>query len=619
MLCYFKNEKTFIQTGQISMSGVLLIEKTTEKGNSFNITMKTSARVWRLSAKDDATRQQWLNLLMPHVKGYEPPPKIATRPARKRKGMPPLYQVKSVQFMAEVEQCVSTRHDTAAADPVPDHKPADGEVYLQLYGNHHAYVMEYRHLDLDDEKKVWVHNLPKLLKDNEKAITFRSLTDPKAAILQQQFFYDEKTPEELLKKLIGKEIEVSARRDKHFQNDAKFSGIVMYEPHQGKYALYNKKDNTVHFLNTEEPISYNLLGNKNEELIPHGKTNIYHEPSVHWLVGETESQQHLAEITYTLTDAFEWNVTYNGVLNHKESEMDLTAWYDIKNKSGKTFEGAHIMVLADPTEKKKLTKEEEEAEKEAAEKAAKAAEEKAKSALGGFGFSLPSLGGDDKKPEPPKPRIYKYYIQQTPTLPDDANKQIRLVTAKVPVTSQDMVRFDTPDFTTKPKIGQGDGTDAAGKCETVIEFYNNKEAGLNMLMPAGKFNIQRRERDGFGVNKVSHTSIGHYYPNDIVTVVLEELEHVTATRKQLGFNLDRDKLFMVEQIEINIVNGRLEPIDIIVQESAFRWQTFELTDAQPASQPHPTHPRLFQWKLHINAMEDATINYTIFYKQFTID
>jgi hypothetical protein len=600
------------------MGGVLLIEKTTEKGNSFNITMKTSARVWRLSAKDDATRMQWVNLLQPHVKGYEPPPKIATRPARKRKGMPPVYQVKSVQFMAEVEQSASTRHDANPGADVPVHKAADGEVYLQLFGNHHAYVMEYRHLDLDEEKKVWVHNLPKTLKDNETGIAFRSLTDPAASILQQQFFYDEKTPEELLKKLIGKEIEVSQRRDKHFNTDAKFSGVVIYEPHQGKYALYNKKDNTVHFLDTHEPISYNLLGNKNEELIPHGKTNLYHEPSAHWLI-ESEQKQHLAELSYTLTDAFEWNVTYNGVLNHKESEMDLTAWYDIKNKSGKTYEGARIMVLADPSEKPKLTKEEEAAEKEAAEKAAAAAEAKAKSALGGFGFSLPSLGGDAPAAEPPKPRIYKYYIQQTPTLVDDSNKQIRLVTAKVPVTSQDMIRFDTPDFTTKPKIGQADGTDAGAKCETVIEFYNNEQSHLNLLMPAGRFNISRREKDTFGVNKVSHTKISHYYPNDIVTVSVEDLEHVTATRKQLGFNLDRDKLFMVEQVEITIVNGRLEPVDLVVQESAFRWQTYELTDSQPAFQPHPTHPRLFQWKLHINAMEDATINYTIFYKQFTID
>jgi hypothetical protein len=299
--------------------------------------------------------------------------------------------------------------------------------------------------------------------------------------------------------------------------------------------------------------------------------------------------------------------------------MDLTAWYDIKNKSGKTYEGARIMVLADPSEKPKLTKEEEAAEKEAAEKAAAAAEAKAKSALGGFGFSLPSLGGDAPAAEPPKPRIYKYYIQQTPTLVDDSNKQIRLVTAKVPVTSQDMIRFDTPDFTTKPKIGQADGTDAGAKCETVIEFYNNEQSHLNLLMPAGRFNISRREKDTFGVNKVSHTKISHYYPNDIVTVSVEDLEHVTATRKQLGFNLDRDKLFMVEQVEITIVNGRLEPVDLVVQESAFRWQTYELTDSQPAFQPHPTHPRLFQWKLHINAMEDATINYTIFYKQFTID
>jgi hypothetical protein len=610
LLCYFADQKTFIQKGQINIGGILLVEKTTEKGASFNVPMKTSARVWRLSAKDDATRNSWIERLGSKVQGYQAPPKMATRPARKRKGQPPLYAVSSVQFMAEVEQCASTRHDVVTPD-VPEHKPADGEVYLQLYGNHHAYIMEYRHLELDAEKKVWVHNLPKKIKDREDVITFKSLTDPKATVLQQQFYYDEKTPQRLLQKLIGKEIEVHSNREKHFHHEKKFSGIVMYEPHSNTYSLYNTKENTVHFLNTEEPISYNLLGNKNEELTLHGKTNIFHEPSVH-LVIDSEQSTHLAEITYSLEQAFEWKATYNGVLNYKESELELGGWFDIKNNSGKTYEGAAIMVLADPTEKKKLTKEEEVQEKEAAEKAAEAAKAKIMPSLGGFGSMLGALGGGSDKPvEPPKPRIHKYYIQQRPTLKDDENKQIRFVTAKVPVTSLDLVRFDTPDYTPKPKIGQTDGADAGGRCETALEFYNDKASNLGMLLPAGKFNISRREKDTFGLNRVSHTSMSHYYPNDIVTVVVEPLEHVTATRKQLGFNLDRDKLFMVEQLEIVIVNSRLEPVDLVIQDSAYRWQTYEITESTPAYVKHPTHPRLLQWKVHLQAMEDLTINYTV--------
>jgi hypothetical protein len=614
MICYFKGDKPpFIQLGCFNLNGILLVEKVPEKPFGFNITMKTSARVWRLAAKDEATRQSWIDRISPFVQGYQPPPKEATRPARKRRGLPPLYPAQRCQGMVEEEQSMSTRFDAKAEQPVEEHKPEDGDVFLQLWGNEKAYIQEFRQLELDAEKRAFISDLPKKLKDNQQVIAFRSVTDPKASLLESTFLYDEvKAPEELLKKLVGKTIEVEARREDKFDDSRKFKGVVMYKEDTGRFALYDKEKNAVHFINTNEPISFHLLDNHKSEHISDSAEAPLFEPALRVVV-DSEQPSHLAELAYSIPDAFEWKATYNAVLNHGETEMDVTAWFDVKNKSGKTFEGANVLLIDNGNMKKKDEKEEKKED-------ASAVEEKAKSAFGGLGgLAAGLLKKDDGPKVPPKPRIYKYLIKQKPVLRDNETKQLRLVSAfKVPVTSYDLIRFELPQVTPKPIAGQSEGASAKSKVESVIEFRNLAEHGLGLDLPAGEVNISRRQASNFGVVKMGHSSVGPHYANDTMIFSVEPLEHVTATRVQTGFNLDAGKLFMVETVEITVVNGRWHGVDVVIEEEMFRWQSFEITDSQPTHMKHP-HPRKIMWKAHINSHEDLTIKYTVFYQKFTLD
>jgi len=99
-----------------------------------------------------------------------------------------MYPVKWVQGTADVEQSCSSRHDDKllAAEPVQPHKPNDGDVHIQLWGKHKAFVQEFRHVDLDDKKGAWLSNLPRKLKDKESSLFVKSHSDPKATVLQQQ-------------------------------------------------------------------------------------------------------------------------------------------------------------------------------------------------------------------------------------------------------------------------------------------------------------------------------------------------------------------------------------------------------------------------------------------------
>jgi hypothetical protein len=621
LLCYFKTDKNFKQLGAISLTGILLCEKTKEK-TGFNIVMKTSARVYRLQAKDDATRTTWMDKVQPFIKSYSAPPQLGK--ARKKKSAA-LYPIRFVQYFSEIEGSKSIRYSPHDISQGAAWTPEDGQNFLYLNGDSLATVHEVRQVSLDGEKSVWIENLPKTLKDTQDTINAHSLTDAHTYTVHQTFYKDDKVEAELLKKLVGKTISVSVPRRDAFPDPVTFKGELIYDLHEGRYALYDKEgDNSVHFINIGEPISYHLLENNKAEPILLNKAQkqtLFYEPSLH-LKMETANPDHLLELSYNIKDSFEWHVAYNAVLNHTENTMELVSYVDIKNKSGKHFDNAQVMLISNPqsaAKKEELEKDQSLTDK-AKDAGKDAGEKKAKGMLGGLGGALSLLGGGaEEAPEPPRPKLFTYHVPQPITLINDHRKQVKYIQSnKVAVNSFDLVRFDTPDYAIKPKIGKDDGANVKGNVDTVIEFVNTQENGLGLPLPGGSFNVLRREKSGFGVQQVGQASIGHYEPNYIVTVPLESLEHVKATRKQTGFNLDKEKFYMVETFDITIVNGRMVPIDLVVEESMYRWQTFEITQTNVPLVPH-AHPRKVSWRVHLDAYEDTTISYTVFYNQFYCD
>jgi hypothetical protein len=606
-----------------------LVEKSNEKTFAFNITMKVSARVWRLSAKDESTRTAWLDRVQPFFKTYAPAAPAAAvdpaKPARKKKGLT-FQPLTHVQFSTPIEQSLSSRHDPLQDQSLGNPAFAPGDIHLFLHGDGSAYVQEVVKAELGEDNTTWLHNLPRTLKDTQFTIAVKSLTDPAVHVDQQQFHLDEKNEQELLRKLIGKEIEVSVPRDRKFEDPLKFDGVVVYDPRASSFGLYNAGANTLHFLNTQEGISYALRdnGQKNGLLSATGVPGqLFHDPSLHCQFTETAEKSHVLELTYSLKDSFEWGVKYVGVLNYLEDEMELSGWYHIKNKSGRTFEKASITLMKDPKEKEKKKKkkkenEEEDGEKAVEEKAADATKEKGKSLLGGFGGLTSLVSSTPVDTKPPKARIYKYYVQQQSTLADDQTRQIRLIHAKIPIRSMDVVSWDLPQYAKKPHVGQDSGTSSAVQIRTVVEFDNKPDIGLGLPLPAGPIQLVRREKNGFGVQDLANAAIGDMIPGDIITLPIEDFEHVTATRKQLGFNLDTEKLFIIEQLEITVVNGRQEAAEIVIEESLFRWHNHEITASSIPWHQH-VHPHKIFFKVRLGALEDITLTYTVFYNQFTLD
>jgi len=653
-MAYFKSDKETEQIGEISVTGAFLIEKRDDLGKfCFTITMKTTARVWILQATDEATMDQWIAACTPLMK--ETAAVKATggkKPPKPKPGLPLKFPPKYVQGWAEIEDCPATLQDGEmdwtglTSTKAEQTELADGQVALTVHGSN-AVVEEVREVTLDGNKEAWLDNVPKQLKYSAASIGWSS---GDSQIVQTRFHYDEKTQRDLLNKLVGQKISASVPGNGHghgedhgkreeqrttgskadasesehhgqdksggvlaFPADVKFTGVLHYHKNDDRYALVDEDNNAVHFLNTRDAHTISLEG-VDRATLNEGTNSVFAEPRL-WTRFEAGGDKTLGQLTYSLQNAFELFVNYSVTFSPDESVADVTGWYSVHNKTSKTYENASLGVV--PAAKKPEEVDEEDGEKSLGEEAKEIAEEEAKgkvkSKLGGFAALLP-FGKKDEEEKPKDPRLYHFPVVQNATLPAYDWAHVAFLSKRVEAATLHLVTFDTPRYAIKPIVDQAAGTDAAVEIFTVARFSNP----LTAAIPSGTARIARRERSGHGIRKVGKTgTISRVEGGEEVTLRLAEADGISCSRTQIGLNLDADKNFLIEQLEFNVANGRQQTVEVVVEESLFRWQDCEVTHSSPAHQP-TSHPRRIQWKVRLNSGEDQKIKATIFYSNFEL-
>ena len=121
-----------------------MVEELPARKNGIKVTMKTTARVWLLSADTEENKARWIEVIdnaLTQIQAQSENPEIKI--GGEQEPSPP------VQFFVDPEERITTRHDEESSFGVEQHEPADGDVSLFLYGNGVTYVKEIRQLGLD--------------------------------------------------------------------------------------------------------------------------------------------------------------------------------------------------------------------------------------------------------------------------------------------------------------------------------------------------------------------------------------------------------------------------------------------------------------------------------------
>lgn len=633
VIAYFKSDKDTEQLGEISVTGAFLIDRREDLGKLvFTLTMKTSARIWILQAPDEPTLTQWMQACTPMLGERATAVRMGgadNKQPKPRPGLPLPFPPTYVQGWQELESSLIT---SAADDwtglnakrPVLPVKPVPGAVAITVVADGSAVVDEVREVSLNNAKEGFFNDVPAQIVPG--SVTWAG-TD--SALVQTRFEHDRKTQHDLLRKLVGRRVTATYTNVHGQGNVCSYSGRVFYDSHDDRFALVDEATHTIHFFDLSEsgshrdhtiPGAHSLqLQDADEAKLNAGTTDAFVAPRL-WSKFETTGAKVVGSLTYHVGEgSLPCNVQYAVVLSADEQQAAINGWYSVENKTSRSFHNAAITYRAGNREEKSDA----EAPKEEGGDVAGAAAGLA--GKGGLLSGVRALADALATPaagERPA-RVIFYPLVASVSLPSRETTNAGFLSKTLPVRANHLIRFATPGFSIKPQVAKDEGKILGGFgkpdkepeaiVSTVVRFTNPLPGAL----PTGNVRISRRDHSGVGALPLTESRLMRVEGGEEVTIDLGTPVGISATRRQTGYNFDAEKHFIIETFEIVIVNGRQETVNILVEDTLWRWSSWEITQSKPAHS-RTSHPRKISWNVRLNYAEDITIKYSVFYTSFDL-
>jgi hypothetical protein len=114
------------------------------------------------------------------------------------------------------------------------------------------------------------------------------------------------------------------------------------------------------------------------------------------------------------------------------------------------------------------------------------------------------------------------------------------------------------------------------KVDVYLEFRNDKQYGLGVPLPAGRIRVSQLDGADGSLEFIGEDRIDHTPKDEDVRIKLGSAFDVVGERRQVDFAIDTKGRWMEEEIEIKVRNHKALPIDVIVQETLYRWSNWKL-------------------------------------------
>ncbi len=349
------------------------------------------------------------------------------------------------------------------------------------------------------------------------SVSIRSLDDPGALnILEQNFEYDLISPKKLMEKYLGKEIELVSKTTDGLKTDrARLIGT------EGGYVY-----------EIEGKIAINPAG---KVVLPRLPEGLISKPSLIWLLDNRVRKQ-MIEASY-LTKGISWRTDYVMVLSENDSQMDMSGWITVANRSGATYKNAILKLVAGDVHRVQP-------------------EQPARRPPETLGFEM------SRGPIVRESALFEYHmysVARKTTLKNNQTKQIRMLDAAgVPVSKQYVYTPTRPYF-----FSTMVNPDISKKVGVFLKFMNEKKNGLGMPLPKGVVRVYKKDDDGslefLGEDRIDHTP-----EDEKLRIKIGEAFDIVAERIQTEFR--KFKNSFESAYKITIRNHKKQDIVVSVIE-----------------------------------------------------
>lgn len=386
------------------------------------------------------------------------------------------------------------------------------------------------------------------------------------AVLEQNFDFDLLTPQKLLEKYTGKEVQIASMNPATGKETVETATIL--STNQGTVVKIGDR------------IEINPAGRYIFNDVP---DTLRDEPTLSIQLNNKSRAAQKYELSY-LTGGLSWQADYVAELNSDDSQLDLMGWVTLNNQSGASYNKATMQLVAGDVNqvRPQFDKMVRQRVQEVAMSGAMAAPMSEESL---FEYHL-------------------YTLNRPTTIADKQTKQVSLLTAAaIPVTKELVLQGNNyyygssyGDLGQKIKLG------------VFVQFENLKKDGLGLPLPKGIVRVYKRDSSG-NAQFVGEDSIDHTPNKETVRLKLGEAFDVTANKKQTDFKV-RERVLKRNvfdtSFEIEIKNGKTEQVSVVVREPIpGEWEMLE------ESAPHKkVAAGTAEWRLKVPAEGTLKLTYT---------
>lgn len=392
---------------------------------------------------------------------------------------------------------------------------------VTIYNENLALVKDKRVISLPEGQQTLVFKEVSAKIKPETAL----LTSSGLRVLEQNFEFDLLTPQALLDKYVGKNVE-----------------IVKSHPTTGEESREKAKvlsNNSGTVLQVGNHIETGIPGRL---IFPDVPDNLRDRPTLTMLVQSQSPLKKDVELSY-LTTGLGWRADYVAALNATDDALDLSGWVTLTNQSGVSYNNAGLQLVAGDVHQ-------------------------AKPELGKGMVRAQALAVHDEAREMAQEQMFEYHLYtlgRPTTIKDNQSKQVSLLqAAHVPCRKEFLLQGS-------PYYYQGKHGEIARKLKVgvYLDIANTKENNLGMPLPKGVVRVYK-EDSANRLQFVGEDRIDHTPEKETVRLKMGDAFDVTGSKKQTDFKkiagFSRYNYVYESEYSIELKNGKKEPVTVKVIE-----------------------------------------------------
>lgn len=382
--------------------------------------------------------------------------------------------------------------------------------WLTVYNDDLALVRSQ--FDLQLEKGTQYYNFEEITsRIRTESVVVKSMTDA-VVVAEQNYEYDLAGTEQILRKYIEKDVNLTTKNNSVFMGKMKFfdgSTVGLIDKGTKELVLVNRSE-----------IQQILLAE-----LP---TNFYTKPTLRWRLLTNKKATFPMQVSY-LTGGLSWVVTYNATWDG--TTLGLNSWVTMNNQSGKGFENVDLKLIAGEINQVRQNYR------------GKGGRYEESDALYSMTAAAPSFE------EKAFHDFHMYTLSEPVSFADKQVKQLQLFSYKS-VKASTVYEY----------------TVYADGVLSKIKFKNTEENGLGIPLPKGAFKIYKEDTDK-NLEFIGEDNINHTSKNEEVSLTTGKAfdlvgKTITKNSRNLGNNTSENDMQITlrnnskEEKTIQIVHPR---------------------------------------------------------------